>query len=77
MFIYYCILFISEPEQAPEQHMFKDFDWISPELLSSHLESSSDKSRQVPSQQQPNNSDNGASNLTEEIQDLRIRGYGD
>jgi hypothetical protein len=57
--------------------MFKDFDWISPELLSSHLESSSDKSRQVPSQQQPNNSDNGASNLTEEIQDLRIRGYGD
>ena len=57
--------------------MFKDFDWISPELLSSHLESSSDKSRQVPSQQQPNNTDNGASNLTEEIQDLRIRGYGD
>jgi len=56
--------------------MFKDFDWISPELLSSHLESSSDKSRQVPSQQQPN-TDNGASNLTEEIQDLRIRGYGD
>jgi p70 ribosomal S6 kinase len=64
-----------EPEQAPEQHMFKDFDWISPELLSSHLESSSDKSRQVPSQQP--NTDNGASNLTDEIQDLRIRGYGD
>ena len=55
--------------------MFKDFDWISPELLSSHLESSSDKSRQVPTQQP--NADNGASNLTEEIQDLRIRGYGD
>lgn len=64
-----------EPEQEPEQHMFKDFDWISPELLSSHLESSSDKSRQVPSQQP--NTDNGASNLTDEIQDLRIRGYGD
>ena len=48
--------------------MFKDFDYISPELVSSVDKLSS----------QPNTElSNGASNLPEEMQDLRIRGYGD
>ena len=51
--------------------MFKDFDYISPELLSTHLESSEKSSSQT------QNTDLGASNLTEEMQDLRLRGHGD
>ena len=64
--IYFCLLFA---DSSAEQHMFKDFDYISPELVSTVDKIST----------QPNSTDisNGASNLTEEMQDLRIRGYGD
>ena len=55
-------------DSSADQHMFKDFDYISPELVSSVDKLSS----------QPNTElSNGASNLPEEMQDLRIRGYGD
>lgn len=52
-----------------EQYMFKDFDYISPELVSTVDKLSAT---------QPNTDiSNGASNLPEDMQDLRIRGYGD
>lgn len=63
-----------------EPHMFKDFDYISPELVSTRLEAS-DKTTSSSIRTQPSNGatpDVGTtSNLTDEMQDLRIRGYGD
>ena len=64
--------------------MFKDFDYISPELVSTRLEVSDKTTTSTGSSIRTSTSSGGAtsdvgttSNLTDEMQDLRIRGYGD
>jgi len=71
-------------ETDGEPHMFKDFDYISPELVSTRLETSDKTTTSTGSSIRTSTSSGGAtsdvgttSNLTDEMQDLRIRGYGD